>query len=566
MMKMKYIALGMAGLALLFAACDSNNGLDNRELSGKEVSVRIRSMSVSEGGSENLGRAALERESEKISRPIGDGMLLEMSVKREESPLRKTELTPGTHFRVIAVSAGTSNYYSHGDYVYGGTLTPSTDFHVRIGQSYDYVCISHNDATLPDASGYVVGDPLPTSLTVDNTKDLLWCRIAGGGAVTAAGVELDITLNQKLAKVQVTVDCGYNSWNISGVGNGLVTIAAIPLTCTMNWLNGTLSGTATDQGFSFAARTLPYTTTHESNVLRIIPTANNAVLTLWPGAVLRDGKSAIPIGNKPVTFNAPLIAGVSYTVHVRLRTPIWARSNIYWDDTTNPSKPTLTFVPAGSDTSKEGWQGVYFKWGSLAGMNPQGSFTPSTIIYVPDGSDGWTTTTYSPYGYVPFWDNNYGNVLNSSYYGSHRGDICIYLSTATHVVAGNYRLPTAVELGYGQNASASWEDRTDGWVPADTWLGPLLLEGGIANMIGSSTPPDNSFAQNVAMDVLFPASGYYDQTGGTLCYVGSVGTYWSSSCDGTGRPLIMNFNESRIYTGTPDNRNAGLSVRCVLAD
>jgi hypothetical protein len=565
MMKMKYIALGMAGLALLFFACDSNNGLDNRELSGKEVSVRIRSMSVSEGGAENLTRAFLEKESEKISKPIGDGMLLEMSVKSEESPLRKTELTPGTHFRVIAVSAGTSNYYSHGDYVYGGTLSPSTDFHVRIGQSYDYICISHNDATLPDASGYVVGDPLPTSFTVDNTKDLLWCRIAGGGAVTAAGVELDIIMNQKLAKVQVTVDCGYNSWDISGVGNGLVTIAAVPLICTMNWLNGTLSGTATEQGFSFAARTPPYTTTHESNVLRIIPTASNAVLTLWPGAVLRDGKSAIPIGNKPVTFNTPLSAGVSYTVHVRLRTPIWARSNIYWDDTTNPSKPTLTYVPAGSDTSKEGWQGVFFMWGSLEGIDPNDtSFSNAVPIYVPNGSGGWTTTYYSSIGSIYYWRRDlYGDVIDNTRHASHLGDICVYLSTETHVVAGNYRLPTAAELGHGQDGFTSWPLRTDGWVPAASFPVKSRLVGGLASMIGASS--DESYVQNIAMEgVVFPASGY--RQSGTLMYPGIFGIYWSSSTDSSGKAYSLDFSEDRIYACYANDRTLGLSVRCVLAD
>jgi hypothetical protein len=551
MMKMKYIALGMAALALLFFACDSNNGLDNRELSGKEISVRIRSMSVSEGGSENLGRATLEKESEKISEPIGDGMLLEMSVKREESPLRKTELTPGTHFRVIAVSAGTSNYYSHGDYVYGGTLTPSTDFHVRIGQSYDYICISHNDATLPDASGYVVGDPLPTSFTVDETKDLLWCRIAGGGAVTAAGVELDITLNQKLTKVQVTVDCGYNGWDISGIENGLVRMFGIlPTSCTMNWLNGTLSGYDTDRGFSFAARTAPYTTMHTSNELRIIPCQNNAYLTFYPGAVSREGKSAIPIGHTSVEFSIPLSAGVSYTIYVRLRTPIWARSNVYWDDTTDPSKPTLTFVPAGSDKSKEGWQGVFFKWGSLEGMDPAGSFSSASPVYEQDCSGGWKIIYYPGADYdsfhsVPYWRSDiYGDVLNSSYYESHLGDICVYLSTETHGVAGNYRLPIAEEVGSG--GPVSWEDRRDGWVPADTWLGPLLLVGGIANMIGSSTPPDNSFAENTAMDVLVPASGYLDNMQGTLVFPGTRGRYWcggSRYWNGYDLTCVLSFDE-----------------------
>jgi hypothetical protein len=161
--KKKALLVGLAAtLALFFAVCDRKEELpDNESLDGY-VAVRIRSISVSEGGSESPTRSVLQKEPEMISTPVSDGMLMEMSIKEDDSPLRdKIELATGTHFRVIAAT-GTSNYYSHGDYIYGsGTLTPTNDFHEKIDQSYSFTCISYNSATLPPTTGYTVGDALP---------------------------------------------------------------------------------------------------------------------------------------------------------------------------------------------------------------------------------------------------------------------------------------------------------------------------------------------------------------------------------------------------------------------
>jgi hypothetical protein len=138
----------VAALALFFASCDNKNELPDNDSSGKKVPVRIRSMGVAEGGSESHTRSSSQQEPEMISQPIGDGMLLEMSIKEDESPLRdKIELTPGAYFRIIAVEAGTTKYYSHGDFIYGNPSTLLTDFHVKVGKEFDYICLSFNETT-----------------------------------------------------------------------------------------------------------------------------------------------------------------------------------------------------------------------------------------------------------------------------------------------------------------------------------------------------------------------------------------------------------------------------------
>jgi hypothetical protein len=202
----------IAALTLIFTSCDRKEELPDNEPSDGYVAVRIRSISVAEDGSEALGRSFSQREPEIVTGPVGDGMLLEMSVKQDDSPLRERLLLgDGKIFRVIAVEHGTSKYYSHGDFTVGAS-GPVNDFHVKIGQKYDYICLSLNSETdLPSSTSYAVGDAL-SSLSYDNDVDLLWCKIEDNDPVTAAGVDLDITLKHQLTKLKVKLDCSYNEW------------------------------------------------------------------------------------------------------------------------------------------------------------------------------------------------------------------------------------------------------------------------------------------------------------------------------------------------------------------
>jgi hypothetical protein len=609
----------MAVLSLVFASCDNNNELENKELAGKDVPVRIRSMSIAEGGSESLGRSFSQREPQIVTRPIGDGMLLEMSIKEDESPLRATVLLGnGKLFRVIAVEHGSNKYYSHGDFTVGAS-GPSNDFLVRIGEKYDYICISYNsDTDLPPSTGYTVGAALSTSFSVDNTNDLLLCRINKNENVPSTGVELDILLEQKLSKVTLTIDCDYNDWDITAVATDAVAVMGTPLSCTIDWDLGTLTGTATEQFLTWPTPST-YNTNLTSNELRLVPATTNAVVRFLPDAISRDGYAlAIPSAQRDITFASPLSAGVNYTILIRLRTPIWARSNIYWNSTGGDTG-YLTFVPAdANDDTKQGYQGVFFKWGSLVGISPAETEDPglpgtktqmfiyATPVYVPTYDPDYPTTgsswlrhtshSYTTLGWddtapntaeddadnIPYIDGRnafqpavYGRDDNylmgpgrndATMYQNRRGDICQYLSAKTGVVSGNYRLPTSNECGVIETG-ASWNASTinsDGWkIGGGTFLTNLAAgaDDGTTDLLSDGY---GSGINRTMEDVVFPASGNRFNNGGALGLVGEEGLYWVGSAFGGIYAYSMHFTQNIISPGNANTRSYALPVRCVL--
>jgi hypothetical protein len=221
--------------------------MGDNERTGKPVAVSIQSLSVAAVGEDEVGRSARTEEKEWVSAPVGDGLLLEMSMERDESALRATKLENGKTFRVIAVNSSDKKYVAHGDYtMMAGSPVPAGVFEVPTGGTYDFICYSYNngDSFLP--ASYSKTTTLP-ALTVGNTKDLLWCKIASGKAVNSdADAKLSILLNHKLAKITVIVDCIYNGWTITGIASNKMSLGSVAVGGTINDLiNGTLSnGTA----------------------------------------------------------------------------------------------------------------------------------------------------------------------------------------------------------------------------------------------------------------------------------------------------------------------------------
>lgn len=545
----------IAALALIFASCDKNNELENKELSGKDVSVRIHSMSVAEGNSENLTRSSSQEKSKTVSTSIGDGMLLEMNIEEDKSPLRATvALANNVRFRVIAVEKNSTKYYSHGDFVYGGNLVPSNDFHVKVGESYDYICISYNStAALPGVS-YTVGSNLPTSFTIDNTKDLLWCRVAGG-VVPSSGVELDIVLKQKLSKVTVILDCTYNGWNILAAANK-VSIAAIGVT-TINWTTGAITGSDASPFFSFQTRSTPNSPTHTSNELRILPTTSNAVITLAAGSVTRvSPMMALPATASSLTLTKALTAGVNYTITVRLRTPIFARSNIYWTGS------AMDFVRAGSsDTSKDGYQGLFFKWGSLVGISPIKSFLSyyyvgATPCYWPNNS---SPQSYGSWDAIPYENDANVTEVGAPNTTTLKGDICTQIDL-------EYRLPKAGEFG---TVFGNWN--THSWTKGQyfsAFVVPEEYTDGTYNFIDNN----EGWANNAALGIRIPASGGRSTgdgamgtwNNGTLHNATGVnGICWINTAPNDFQGYCLSFVETFVYVIGTGARDYGFNVRCV---
>jgi hypothetical protein len=265
---------------------------------------------------------------------------------------------------------------------------------------------------------------------------------------------------------------------------------------------------------------------------------------------------------------------MSYTLMVSLKKCVWSRSNIYWDG------GKLTFVTDPNDLSKQGYQGVFFKWGSLVGISPaqtngSDAYSSSTPVYIPiyvkaaPTSSSWVRNASHGYTDLPYLDASYSSAGTVTWgtdnrlaidaaqntdamYESLRGDICQYLSK-TGAVTGSYRLPTYNEIVPG----TSWT--TGGASSENNSLGN---DEGTVDLL--NTTNNRVWLKYAAMgDVVFPASGHRTFAGGQLYYVGYRGLYWSGSAMGSTNSFYMKVLLGNNPQGTGFDRPYGFSVRCV---
>jgi hypothetical protein len=302
-----------------------------------------------------------------------------------------------------------------------------------------------------------------------------------------------------------------------------------------------------------------------------------------------DGSRTTPSANV-ATARRPkfpvLEGGKSYILSVKLKTPKFANSNIYWNDIDQK----LTFDayidsvanPGNYVSNKEQQrqQGVLFKWGSLIGIAAPGNgtspiyWTDETTVYVPLSPDNpktdhesWeaaTVTTaqssWSSYwgiGYhgIPYALGNdyaaYGSGQNNKYLslmpdstGFYKGDICQYLDK-------DYRMPYSYEFGNG--AAAAWSSNTPN-------------SNITTDASGRDKLAENRCATLNVNGMLFPASGARLTLDANLYRVGYDGRYWSSSASNTTNSYRLYFLGTGVTLGSTDSRYYGFSVRCVLRE
>jgi hypothetical protein len=270
----------------------------------------------------------------------------------------------------------------------------------------------------------------------------------------------------------------------------------------------------------------------------------------------------------------------------------WAASNIYWDDTNG----RLTF--AESDTDLEGYQGVYFKWGSLIGVSAGviDPFDASDYLFYPNLADGsyskvqvsavpvdapylitsgswtgggtpatdWPLIAYANINVVPdpgVYDSNDTSltdiVLDDSEgnYKDYTGDICQYLS--------GYKTKSGLIYDWVMPTGKNFGEPTAGNVYAGsdyTWIAGSATPSGVYGQ--DEISPGVIFTYAVNSPVFFPASGVRSYSNGSLLDVGDRGYYWSSSV-GPGGAFFLNFYSDSMLTGYGFDRTFGQSVRCV---
>lgn len=112
----------------------------------------------------------------------------------------------------------------------------------------------------------------------------------------------------------------------------------------------------------------------------------------------------------------------------------------------------------------------------------------------------------------------------------------------THYLGSGWRLPTTDEYkALFNNVADNSYANSGGW----EWI------------------KDHKIATNSTLSLTFPASGYRNNTNGSLSNVGTAGGYWSASLLDAGYGYSLVFFSSSVTPSASNNRAFGLAVRCV---
>jgi hypothetical protein len=223
------------------------------------------------------------------------------------------------------------------------------------------------------------------------------------------------------------------------------------------------------------------------------------------------------LGAYQFRFTKTLVPGHSYILKLNFRRQVWAGSNIFWDGT------KLTFLPETTRAWEgQGYQGVYFMWGSLVGISPVGNFNNTTKLFVPpiinanwtehaitSSSKGWastnmldipriTTGTLVSKDYLD--DHSSRNYLYSEAHDSlnYKGDICRYLTWNNAAPPGQWRMPNAREFGVNPTEYSQTEFRdlpVGGFIPQ---------ENGKFDLFNDLPANQRSYILKSASNTIFP--------------------------------------------------------------
>lgn len=239
----------------------------------------------------------------------------------------------------------------------------------------------------------------------------------------------------------------------------------------------------------------------------------------------------------------------------------WAGSNIYYDDVNK----RLTFDDV-NVTEHSKFQGVFFRWGSLYGISPQGVWSGSTTMYPPAGNQASASSLgYSVYENVPYlknikvesnppsdkekedraylWEVTKGNT----------GDICKWLTQKGYAPSGKkWRMPTSKEF---EEASSYSHTGTFGSKTSTNESGMFVLNMG--------------YTKNDIGNPFFPAAGGRS-TMGSLASPGGLGQsgrYWSATISVNYQDaMYLSFNNSSLNPSNMVPRANAFPVRCVVDD
>jgi hypothetical protein len=574
------MCLAAIGLALLFAACerDALEGAGD----GKKVEILLSANITNYQTGGDMVRSGGVREAMSVIIPLNNEFHLRATLMPDSeggtafggSQLRDAEaFMDGPKLCFAAFKPdGSGQVGATAVYTYSsdrGEWMSSAPLMVVPDDVTEYRFVAYS---------YFESTATPSVTGIDPVYDLVWGKSENKKIVGEAVADrtVSIQMKHKFSRVKVRVRSSKIATAKITVLSG-VEVAGGKLASLDPFSGDIALGNAVAQEVDITAPD-PAVDDIESLYRTVTPVGSGTV-SVKLGTLKVSTASSTTFYNKWAAFDGTLDEAESYTLVVDLKKGLgFAFSNIYWDG------GKLTFDTA--DKGHQGYQGVFFKWGSLVGISPAGAFPGSTDIYVPVvnsilSNSTWDPTTCNARNWtswgentytsadIPYLDpsfNGYGTVAfgrNNRYaidadrndpttmWAKYRGDICQYLS-ATGAVIGNYRLPTSAELG----PATGW---TMGSAEEDNSLGNA---GGTVDLLNATN--NRAWAKNSTLgDVVFPASGYRIYNAGTVYRVGRNGDYWSGSADSAtdGYNMFFNINDMSPYGVRA--RSYAFPIRCV---
>ena len=548
------IILILCGITFLLSSCTEEvvvTDNDKPKRSGKMVEVKFALNSSTTGDPITVStRNARDMQPETVEISLGDNLYMyaTLDIDRDIKLRAATEpLAKDRALRIVAYKAGSSNSNDgYADFTVidnngelsGGSLM------VEEGESYTFVAYSINLGNLPTHKETLTGSVA--------LNDLLW----GSSGIIEIGksTTVSITMSHKFARVTAyvtTVDPGL--LNPPVITNLDSTFISPSFKINLNVKDGDCT-IASLETRSFGTPWISQNTTNVRSRDTYIYT-DGAPETVITFKKLFLGGYSEPFTNLTAKFKKTLVPGYSYNLYVKIRQNRWAGSNIYWDGN------QLTFHPA-EDRSNEHYQGVFFKWGSLIGIQPsrsggvEGVAFANAKKYVPAYNpasplnSSWSNLNESFwYNILPVTvtsintdrNNKYLTTMGSDEYYALKGDICQYIGE-TGAGPKGYRMPTSNEMG---TILGSWYN-----LPGPV-AGGWMRVGAVADFENitklpmyfpeSSTSQSgmwvneyiNSYGGNTTsgatyQGAFFPTSGWRD-THGILSHVGMYGYYWTST-------------------------------------
>jgi hypothetical protein len=525
-----------AGLVLLLSACEKE--IKGGSSEGK-VALRIavsHADFVEEGTTRGLDIKAKDEVLERVIIPVGEEEEYYLSVALKPDTERSDALrgvpSDGQLITLAAFNASTNAQVGSAAYYYSASandlipVTSGAPLLVDVDETYYIVAYSYNSTTVsPGTSG------------IDPSNDLLWGKSANK-YITESDRTVDINMKHLFSRVKVNI-------NVPIAGAYIVTIGTVKIEggkqASLNVRTGAVTA-----GSAVAALDVSSPLTNSGQTSKA-----TAYYVFYPSptkvtiSTMTIGSPSATFGPISADFTKTLLAGESYILAVEIRRVGLAHTNIYWDGS------KLTFDKYPTTPSRADYQGVYFKWGSLVGIEGRANGSGSGRIYIPNVSDGtWNDTkTIATASDIFGGSSQYGsdipylpsagsvNMDASGNVANYTGDICGYLT------GGTWRMING-ETEFGNYSSAS---------------GLTTLSG------GSTGIPGILYTDASYGTVFLPAAG--DINLPYLEMLGTRGWYWSKNSghtslffgadDGYGAFYVKVDYNFYYYGGMP------ASVRCI---